>query len=204
MMQALSPFIRPAAIAAAALALSSLQAQAANFSFDGDLAYNTDVVQVAFTLNAASSQVRLWTDSWTDGLNFDPTLTLWIKDGSGYNLVGDNDDDHTIGPAQGFYDAGLSLATLMAGQYLVTLGAAPNYANGTQLSQGFALDGSTPTLISQWMQPSYNVNANDQKGTFWRLNLSGVDTATTVPEPATAALILAGLSAMLLSRRRMS
>lgn len=203
-MQALSPFIRPAAIAAAALALSSLQAQAANFSFDGDIAYNTDVVQVAFTLNAASDQVRLWTDSWTEGLNFDPTLTLWIKDGSGYNLVGDNDDDNTIDPAQGFYDAGLSLATLTAGQYLVTLGAAPNYAIGTLLSQGFALDGSTPTLISQWMQPSYNVNANDQKGTFWRLNLSGVDTATTVPEPATSALILAGLSAVLLSRRRMS
>lgn len=203
-MQALPPFIRPAAIAAAALALSSLQAKAANFSFDGDLAYNTDVVQVAFTLNAASSQVRLWTDSWTEGLNFDPTLTLWIQDGSGYTLVGDNDDDHTIDSAQGFYDAGLSLATLMEGQYLVTLGAAPNYANGAQLSQGFALDGSTPTLISQWMQPSHDINANDQKGTFWRLNLSGVDTATTVPEPATAALILAGLSAMLLSRRRMS
>ena len=202
-MQALSPpFIRPAAIAAVALALSSLQAQAANFSFDGNIAYSTDVVQVAFTLNAASSQVRLWTDSWTDGLNFDPTLTLWIKDGSGYNLVGDNDDDNTIDPAQGFYDAGLSLATLTAGQYLVTLGAAPNYATGTQLSQGFALDGSTPTLISQWNQPSYDINANDQKGTFWRLSLSGVDSAATVPEPATAALILAGLSAMLLSRRR--
>ncbi|MDI1257911.1 DVUA0089 family protein [Aquabacterium sp.] len=199
-MQALS-FIRPAAIAAA-LAFSSLHAQAANFSFAGDIAHHTDVVRVAFTLDADSSQVRLWTDSWTHGLNFDPTLTLWLKDGSAYTLVGDNDDDDTIDPAQGFYDAGLSLENLTAGQYLVTLGAAPNYANGAQLSQGFALDGDTPILISQWNQPSYNINANDQKGTFWRLNLSGVDSAATVPEPATAALILAGLSSMLLSRRR--
>ncbi|MBC7701210.1 MAG: PEP-CTERM sorting domain-containing protein [Massilia sp.] len=200
-MQALS-FIRPAALAAAALALSSLHAQAANFSFAGDIAHHTDVVQVAFTLQSSSGPVRLWTDSWSDGLNFDPTLSLWVKDGSGYSLVGDNDDDDTIDPAQGFYDAGLSRTTLTAGQYLVTVGAAPNHANGTLLSQGFAFDGSTPILVSQWDQPSYNLNANDQKGTFWRLNLSGVDTAVTVPEPATAALILAGLSSMLLSRRR--
>ena len=202
MMQALS-FIRPAAIAAT-LAFSGLHAQAASFSFAGNIAYSTDVVQVAFTLQSDGSQVRLWTDAWRDGLNFDPTLTLWIRDDVGYTWVGDNDDDNIIDPAQGYYDAGLSLATLTAGQYLVTLGAAPNYANGTRLSQGFALDGSTPTLISLWNQPSYNVNANNQKGTFWRLNLSGVDTAATVPEPATAVLILAGLSATLLSRRRMS
>ena len=199
-MQTLS-FVRPAAIATA-LAFIGLHAQAANFNFEGDIAYNTDVVKVAFTLHSDSSPVRLWTDSWTQGLNFDPTLTLWIKEGAGYSLVAANDDDNTIDPTQGFYDAGLSLAPLTAGQYLVTLGAAPNDANGAQLSQGFALDGSTPTLISQWNQPSYDINANDQKGTFWRLNLSGVDTAATVPEPATAAFILAGLSAMLLSRRR--
>ena len=77
-------------LAAAALPLFALQAKAADFSFSGHLTYNTDVVQVAFTLDLDASHVRLWTDSWQSGLNFDPTLTLWAKQGTGYSLVGDN------------------------------------------------------------------------------------------------------------------
>lgn len=196
---------RPFALTAL-LALSSLHAQAANVSFAGHIAYNTDVVQIAFSLDGAQSLTRLWTDSWQAGLNFDPTLILWVKEGSGYSLIGgngmDHDDDNSVDPAQGFYDSGLSLPALAAGHYLLTLGASPNYASGTRLSDGFAFDAMTPTLVADWNQPSHDLNANDQKGSFWRVNLSGVNTASVVPEPATLALILAGLSTLLLARRR--
>lgn len=190
-------------LTATALPFLALQAQAADFSFSDHIRHNTDVVQVAFTLDHEASNVRLWTDSWQGGFNFDPTLTLWVKQGTGYSRVGDNDDDSSIDPGQGFYDAGLTLAGLAAGQYLVTLGAAPNYANGTLLSDGFAFDGSEPILVSEWNQPSYDINANDQKGTFWRLNLSGVDAAAPVPEPSSLVLLFAGAGLLLaVSRKR--
>jgi hypothetical protein len=189
-------------LAATALPFLALQAQAADFSFSNHITYNTDVVHVAFTLDQDAGNVRLWTDSWQGGLNFDPTLTLWVKQGDAYSLVGDNDDDSSIDHGQGFYDAGLSLTALAAGQYLLTLGAAPNYANGSLLSNGFAFDGSAPILVSAWNQPSYDINANDQKGTFWRLNLSGVDSAAAVPEPSGLALALAGVGVMVAAARR--
>lgn len=189
-------------LAAAALPLFALQAKSADFSFSGHLTYNTDVVQVAFTLDLDASHVRLWTDSWQSGLNFDPTLTLWAKQGTGYGLVGDNDDESSLDPGQGFYDSGLSLSALAAGQYLLTLGAAPNYASGSLLSNGFAFDGTAPILIPQWNQPSYDINANDQKGSFWQLNLSGVDSAAAVPEPSGLSLVLAGMGVMLTVARR--
>jgi hypothetical protein len=190
-------------LAATALPLLALQAQAADFSFSGHSTYNTDIVQVRFTLDQDATQVNLWTDSWQSGLNFDPTLTLWAKQGADYVKVAENDDDATVHAGQGFYDSGLALQNLTAGQYLVTLGAAPNYANGSLLSGGFAFDGSTPIQIAQWDQPSYDINANDQKGTFWRLQLSGVDAASAVPEPSSLALLLAGAGVwMSLPRRR--
>lgn len=188
--------------AAMALPFLASQAQAADFSFSDHITYNTDVVQVAFTLAHETSEVRLWTDSWQGGFNFDPTLTLWVKQGNGYSLVGENDDDSSIDTAQGFYDSGLSLTALAAGQYLVTLSAAPNYATGALLSDGFAFNGSAPILVSEWNQPSYDINANDQKGTFWRLNMSGVDAASAVPEPSSLALLLAGTGALLVAARR--
>ena len=59
------------------------------------------------------------------------------------------------------------------------------------MSQGFVYDGQVPLLLTRWMQPSHDPNANDQKGGFWRLNFSNVDTVSVVPEPS--ALLLMGL-----------
>lgn len=185
-----------------AVAMVSLQAHAADFTFSDHISYNTDVVQVSFTVNADASPVQLWSDSWRGGLNFDPTLTLWVKAGNGYSRVGENDDDDSIHSGQGFYDAGLALPALAAGQYLVTLGAAPNYANGVALADGFVLDGSAPILVTQWNQPSYDINANDQKGTQWRLHLTGVESAAVVPEPSSFLMLLAGMGVLMAARRR--
>ncbi len=190
--------------AAFALALGTLgaaaPAAAADFSFSGQIRFHNDVVQVDFSLAQAATNVRLWTDSWLSGLNFDPAMALWSAAGNDFSLISEVDDADGIGPGQGFYDTGLVLPTLAAGNYRVTLVAAFNAANGTLLSQGFSYGSQTPILLTAWNQPSYDPNANDQKGGFWRLNLSGVSQASVVPEPAAWQLLGLGLALVLGTR----
>jgi hypothetical protein len=190
---------------AAALALAlgaAVPAVAADFSLSGEIRFHNDVVHVDFSLAAPATNVRIWTDSWLGGLNFDPAAALWRASGSDYTRLAEVDDDDTIAPGQGFYDTGFLLPTLAAGSYRVTVVAAFNAANGNLLSQGFSYGSQTPILLTQWNQPSYDPNANDQKGGFWRLNLSGVTQATVVPEPAAWQLLGLGLAALLAGRAR--
>ena len=91
--------------------------------------------------------------------------------------------------------------TLSAGNYAFTLTTYPNYSNSDKLSDGFAFDIETPIAIADWCQPESDA-CNDQKGTFWRVRLSGIDVAA-VPEPGTYAMF--GLGAALVvgfARRR--
>ncbi len=196
--------LRAMLCAAAILGCSS--SQAADFSFSGNLFNNTDRVDIAFELGSAGD-VRLWTDSWQGGLNFDPISVLWQKSGNDFALVQENDDDDTVAQGQGFYDTGHALNGLAAGRYLLSVGPsfAQAYASGTLYSQGFTQDGTVPTPIAQWNQPGYNIDSNDQKGTLYSIHLSGVDTASisAVPEPEAFALLLAGLCLVgAMSRRK--
>lgn len=170
-------------------------AQAADFVLTGDITYNTDVVRIGFAV-APGGAVTVWTDSWKSGLNFDPVVAVWMSGGSGYTLLGEVDDDDTVGAGQGAFDAGLRFASLAGGQYLLTVAASPNYANGQVLAAGFGFDGSTPIRIADWNQPGYDPNANDQKGTAWSVHLSGVTQAALVPEPSTGLLMALGLSGL--------
>ncbi len=194
-------FLRsPIGAVCVALLLTTATARADDFVFNGNLTYHNDVVQIDFSLAAAGANVRIWTDSWLAGLNFDPTAALWVKSGTAFELLQTVDDDDTVAPGQGYYDAGFSLPSLGAGDYRVTLAAAINAPNGTLLSQGFNYDAQQPVLISEWNQPSYDPNANDQKGNFWQLHLRNVTQASPVPEPATWLLFAVGAAA--LARRR--
>lgn len=188
---------------AAALVLAlgaAVPAAAADFSFSGEIRFHNDVVQIDFSLAAPATDVRIWTDSWLGGLNFDPAAALWQASGGDFTRLAEVDDDDTIAPGQGFYDTGFRLPTLAAGNYRVTVVAAFNAANGNLLSQGFSYGSQTPILLTQWNQPSYDPNANNQKGGFWRLNLSGVTQASVVPEPAAWQLLGLGLVALLARR----
>jgi len=189
-------------IAALGLACAALGAHAADLSLSGSLVYNTDVAQLSFRLDAAAANVNLWTDSWLGGVNFDPTAAVWAKVGGVYTLLAEVDDDDTIGAGQGAFDAGLHFASLDAGDYLVTIAAAPNYANGPLLQSGFAFDGAAPIALAEWTQPSANPNFPDQKGGFWRVNLTNVSNVAAVPEPATWALLGAGLAICGVAARR--
>lgn len=189
-------------LAALALSLCSVTgAHAVALSFSGQLMLNSDVAASDFTLGNGLSNIRIWTDSYQGGVNFDPTLALWQRDGTDYELVAQNDDDSTIGAGQSAFDAGLAFASLGAGDYRVTVTASPHFAAGNLLSSGFAFDPAygpiDATPIAQWNQPSYDLNTNNQKGINWSLQV------TAVPEPTTWLLMALGLAATgTVARRR--
>lgn len=181
-----------------ALATLSLAAHAADFSLSGQAVNHNDRIVIDFQV-AAGSAVNLWTDSWQSGLNFDPQLFLAS---GGVIVTTDDDGGSLINTGAGYYDAGLQFTATTAGSYRLVLNAASNDAVGATLSQGFGYDGDTPIKLADWNQPSYDLNANDQKGGFWRLHLSGVEQAAVVPEPSSIALLLAGLLSISLLVRR--
>ena len=192
-------------IAVAALAALTSQAHAALLNFTGNITYNTDVVQINFTLTNDATNVRVWTDSFDGGVNFDPITALWnLSTGA---RLGQNDDNSSVNPAtQTTYDSGFTLASLAAGQYAFTVAAYNNFASGDNLADGFQFDGQTPVLISQWSQPS---RIGQQTGSFWSVWLDGVDSATNpndpgnnVPEPGSLALAALGLMGLASLRRR--
>lgn len=185
------------AIALAAL-LAASATQAADFSFSGQAANHNDKVIVDFSV-AAGSTVSLWTDSWQSGLNFDPQLYLAS---AGTIVHADDDGGSLVHAGAGYYDAGLQFTTIGAGSYRLVLNAASNNSLGATLLEGFAYDTEAPIALAAWNQPSYDINANDQKGGFWRLHLSGVEQAAVVPEPGRIALMMAGLLSISLVIRR--
>ncbi len=189
-------------IAGIGLACAALAAQAADLSVSGNLVFNTDVAQVVFRLDAASTNVNVFTTSWLAGVNFDPVAAVWARSGGTYTLLAEVDDDDTVGAGQGAFDAGLHFDLLAAGDYLVTIAAAPNSANGPLLSSGFAFDGSAPIALAAWTQPSANPNFPDQKGGFWNVNLTNVSSVTVVPEPSTWAMLGVGLAICGVAARR--
>jgi PEP-CTERM motif len=187
-----------------ALAAAATSAGAADFHFTGDISHHNDVIQVPFHLDNAATDVKVWTDSFQGGSNFDPVTAVWSITAGG-TLVAENDDRSDIGPGQTYYDSGITLAALGAGDYTLTVAAYPNFRNGNTLAEGFAFDGSTPIALADWCQPSSAADCSNQKGGYFSVWLTGVDSATisTVPEPQTYALMLFGLAATgCLARRK--
>lgn len=173
-------------ILAVSLMAASSMASAATFTFSGNIANHNDVIRVDFNLAADATNVRVWTDSFLatgptqtgPGTNFDPITALWNAD-TGARL-GENDDNATIAPGQTYFDSGFSLASLTAGNYFFTMATFNNFSNGTNIAQGFSFDGQTPIAIADWNQPA---NGGNARGSFWRINLDGVDGATGPQNP---------------------
>lgn len=183
-------------LAAALLGVGGV-AQAADHTFSGHIEYHSDIVRIGFSLNADATDVKLWTDSFKSGLNFDPMMAVWALPVGA--KLGEN-DDASVAPGQTYFDAGLAFASLAAGNYLLTVSTYPNWAVSDHLADGFSFDGETPIAIADWCQPSSG-SCTDQKGTFWRVHLTGVDVAAPIPEPQSYALMAIGLLLVAAARR---
>lgn len=159
-------------------------AHSASFTFNGNLTNHNDVIKIGFSVANDATNVKVWTDSFMatgptqsgPGTNFDPITALWNATTGA--LLGQNDDNANIAPGQTYFDSGFSLATLAAGDYFFTMTTYPNFAAGTNIADGFNLDGTAPILISNWDQPA---NQGNLRGTFWQIHLEGVDSATPPP-----------------------
>ncbi|WP_228743361.1 DVUA0089 family protein [Marinobacter sp. F4218] len=194
-----------ALIAGTVLAASNV-VTAAPINFTGEIDYHNDVIYTYFTLNTDANDVRVWTDSFQSGTNFDPITALWQADGT---LIDENDDNDSINPAtQTRFDSGFSLASLSAGDYIFTVATYANFANGGMLSNGFSYDGETPIALESWDQPANDIDM----GPFWSVWLDGVSSASNpndpsdpsnpVPEPGTLALISLGLLGLSVRKTR--
>lgn len=173
-------------------------ANAALIHFDGEVDYHNDVIFINFTLDDDATDVRVWTDSFLDGVNFDPITALWGADGS---LIQEDDDNASINSAtQTRFDSGFSLSSLAAGDYTFSVATYNNFASGTNLTDGFRFDGQNPIALEVWDQPASTVNM----GHYWSVWLDGVDSAvgptSSVPEPSSLALLL--IAALGLSSRK--
>jgi hypothetical protein len=177
-------------------AVAAAPSHAADFSFSGTIHYQKDVIEIPFTLNQDATDVKVWTDSYLDGVNFDPITAVW-KDGL---RVGQNDDNPNIAPGQTRYDSGLTFHSLTAGNYLFTIAAYNNWSNGLLLSQGFRFDNDAAIPLADWDQPA----SHRGMGPNWSVHLSGVDGATPppVPEPESYAMLAAGLGLLAWVARR--
>ena len=173
------------ALLAVSMLTATSAANAALFNFTGTIEYHNDVILTHFTVDHDATNVRVWTDSFDNAVNFDPVTALWTAAGV---QIAQNDDNPNIDPAtQTYYDSGFFLPTLAAGDYIFSVATYNNFSVNTSLASGFRFDNQAPTLLSNWTQPASHRNM----GPAWSVWLDGVDRATnpsSVPEPSSLAL----------------
>lgn len=188
---------------AAALAICATlpgAALAASSSYSGTLINAADVADIGFTLATTATDVALWTDSFDDGANFDPILTLFKAEGSDWLLVEQNDDfgdgsgvgaGISIGAKPGqsaFGDSIIAFSSLAAGQYRLFVSVYDNF-HSANLNESLSLGWSVTA--------PFPINA----GSSWRATVEYTPSAP-VPEPSTWLMVALGLAALGWRRRQ--
>jgi len=196
-------------VALALFGFASL-AQADNISFTGNFTYDNDVQRFNFTLTEAST-VTLRSLSYAGGVNaagetilrggFDPILALFSANGT---RIGQQDDaDCSLVPADEVtgecYDVNFT-RELAAGNYTVTIQQFDNFSSG-DLADGFDFDGAQ----YRDFRDGFVDAAGDKRDGHWAfdiLNVTSAEIPDEVPEPASMAILAAGMAGMGLTRRR--
>jgi hypothetical protein len=185
-------------------------ARADNFSFTGSFSRDDDVQLFNFTVGATSNDVILRTWSYAGGTNaagqvipeggFDPILALFDSTGA---LIGQNDDGGDNVPADSVtgaqFDTFLELTTLAPGTYTVAVMQYDNFANGPNLSDGFARTGEPNFTLDFAPAGStgffWDVTQHQRTGN-WAFDILGVNSAGIVPEPSS--LVMGGIGGLTL------
>ena len=177
-------------LAISLLGLSGI-AQANSYTFIGNLANYNDVVKINFSLAQAAANIRVWTDSFMNGDNFDPVVGLW--NGTTGAKIAENDDNASIGSGQTYFDSGFKLTSLAIGDYFLTVASFPNFSNGENFSDGFSNDSSesTPTTDSK---TAYSVNVDGVELATDENSLSNVPLPSALWLFGTAIFVFAGFS----------
>jgi hypothetical protein len=150
------------ALASAAQAQTSV---AQSRSYDGHIAFHNDVAYHSIIVTTPGSSLRVWTDSFINGANFDPILAVWHQ-GARLAL---NDDNPGIDPAnQSGFDSGIVLNNLAVGTYVVTISAYANFP-GTVFG-GFAYNSQAPIPLDTWCQPANHCDMAKHFSLHWTVN----------------------------------
>jgi hypothetical protein len=188
-------------------------ASAANFSFQGSFTQDDNVQAFNFTVGATSDvTLRSW--SYAGGVNaagdtiarggFDPILALFDSTGK---FINQNDDggpglvaaDALTGRN---WDTFLTIKGLAPGTYVATVMEFDNFAKGPTFADGFKRDGQgnfTGPLVGVAGGSFLDVSGvipGHQRDNHWAFDILNVNSASTVPEPASLTLLGIGIAGM--------
>jgi len=209
----ISPFRKGVVLMATCIVFGGV-VSASNFSFTGSFSTDDQLQTLLFNLSATAT-VTTVTYSYAGGTNqagmmipeggFDPWLAIFDSTGSLVASV----DDGTCGQVPMDSMTGACLDSFIsqplgAGAYTLILSQSDNQPVGTTLAQGYTRTGQT-----NFTGPAFGCSdgmfcdlTGANRTPNWAVDIDNVGSASAVPEPGTVLLGAAGLTALMLARRR--
>jgi hypothetical protein len=188
---------------------------ATSLSFTGSLASDDALAIFTFSL-ATTNDVTLETLGYGGGINaagqviasggFDPVISVFDATGL---LIGLNDDGACLplnaDPVSGAcFDALVHFVALQPGTYTAVISESDNFPNGPTLADDFSRAGQGNFTCPAFVGTSgaFCDVFGDQRNGNYALDIIGVSTPVSVPEPPIESLLSAALAAFAFASRR--